>query len=145
MCACVNASVYVCVRAPIRVDMSLHCQQAGNIFGYFLLNERPDTALSGELQKTLTEFGMTLVLFFAGLSIQLPDRYLSRVVPVSVWHTLIVAVLFAVIAFASGLCEGRVAVMLFGLTCALSSKTLVDEYLEESDQAAHILNSQHMW
>ena len=51
---------------------------AGNIFGYFLLDERADTALSGEIQKTLTEFGMTFVLFFAGLSVQLPDRYLKR-------------------------------------------------------------------
>ena len=47
---------------------------AGCIFGYFMLNERADTKLSGEVIKTFTEFGITFVLFFAGLSILMALR-----------------------------------------------------------------------
>jgi Kef-type K+ transport system membrane component KefB len=106
---------------------------AGNIFGFFLLDANPDTKITGEVVKAFTDFGITLVLFFAGLSIQLPERYLPHMFPVTFWYMALVATLFALIGYGASLVEGEERSLaphiLFGVTCTLSSKILAYEYL----------------
>jgi Kef-type K+ transport system membrane component KefB len=115
---------------------------AGNIFGYFLLDANPDTRITGEVVKTFTDFGITLVLFFAGLAIQLPDRYLPHVFPVAAWYFALVTGLFALIGYGAGLTEDERSVaphVFFGVTCVLSSKILAYEYLQQQGES----NSMH--
>ncbi len=106
---------------------------AGNIFGFFLLDANLDTKITGEVIKAFTDFGITLVLFFAGLSVQLPERYLPHVFPVTFWYMALVGTVFALIGYGSGLVEGDERSLaphiLFGVTCTLSSKILAYEYL----------------
>ena len=108
---------------------------AGNIFGYFLLSQRADTALSGEVIKSFTELGAILLLFFAGLSVDLPERYCKRILPMCFWYVILSTAIFSGIAYGTELCEGSAAVIFFGLACALASKNLCYEYLHIMGQS----------
>eukprot|EP00802_Teleaulax_amphioxeia_P004691 Tamp_04695.p1 GENE.Tamp_04695~~Tamp_04695.p1 ORF type:complete len:461 (-),score=95.02 Tamp_04695:1816-3162(-) len=107
---------------------------AGIIFGFAELNERYDTRLGGEVIKTFTEFGMTFVLFFAGLSININEIYLKRMVPVAFWFMLLSGGFAAAVAYGAGLVETTSGITMFGLACAMCSKNLLYEYLEDEGE-----------
>lgn len=107
---------------------------AGNIFGYFMLNERADTKLSGEVIKTFTEFGITFVLFFAGLSINFHRIYLKRLVPLAFWFEVMVSACISAVSYGIGLVETTSAITLIGISCSMCSKNLLHEHLHNRNE-----------
>ena len=113
----------------------------GILFGAFELNTREETELSFNNNARLVELGNALVLFFAGLGCetQFLTEYWRVVVFVGTGYAIAASCLFALLGWGSGLCEGMVSVMTFGICCSLSSRQLMRDYLE----GVHQLKTMH--
>jgi len=76
------------------------------------------------------------VLFFAGLScdIQIFSQYYYAIGVVGTGHLVLTTGLFALVGWASGLCEGIGSVTFFGVACCLSSRQLMTEHLDRVQQ-----------
>lgn len=95
-----------------------------------------DPKLNPLINHTLIELGNVLVLFFAGLSVDVKSirEYWWQAVVVGSGYGLFATGLFALLGWASGLCEGAGTIVFFGVCCSLSSKQLMVDHLHRTNQ-----------
>lgn len=95
-----------------------------------------ESFLNPTLNHTLIELGNCLVLFFAGLSVNVSivDEYWWQIIVVGSGYGLFATVLFALLGWGSGLCEGAGTIIFFGICCSLSSKQLMVDHLYRVNQ-----------
>jgi len=84
----------------------------------------------------LIELGNVLVLFFAGLSVNVNtiDMYWWQIIVVGSGYGIFTTGLFGLLGWVSGLCEGIGTVVFFGICCGLSSKQVMTDHLIRSHQ-----------
>jgi Kef-type K+ transport system membrane component KefB len=112
----------------------------GLIFGGLQLDMKShgkwESLFSSELNITLIELGNVLVLFFAGLSVDVSKvtLYWWPIVVVGSGYGLFATALFAWLGWQSGLCFEPGSVVFFGICCSLSSKQLMVDHLTRVNQ-----------
>lgn len=112
----------------------------GLLFGWARMDSvaygRFDSFLKPTLNHTLIELGNVLVLFFAGLSVDVKSvrEYWWQIIVVGSGYGVFATALFALLGWGSGLCEGPGAIIFFGVCCSLSSKQLMVDHLYRNNQ-----------
>ena len=92
--------------------------------------------LSPEMIHTLVELGNNLVLFFAGLSVDVTilNVYWKQIAVVGSSYSVFATAMFGLLGWASGMCVGIGSITFFGVCCSLSSKQLMVDHLERHNQ-----------
>ena len=102
-----------------------------------------DTALEKEVNLELIEVGNALVLFFAGLSVEVEPilKYWYSIICVGLAQLAVSTGLFAAIGYGSGLCVGAGTTIFFGVACSLSSKQVTLDFFSNTEHQSP--NSMH--
>ncbi|MGB1606721.1 MAG: cation:proton antiporter, partial [Promethearchaeia archaeon] len=102
-----------------------------------------DTALEKEVNLELIEVGNALVLFLAGLSVEVEPilKYWYAIICVGLAQLAVSTGLFAAIGYGSGLCVGAGTTIFFGVACSLSSKQVTLDFFSSTEHQSP--NSMH--
>ena len=102
----------------------------GIIFAAADLPTHHETVFESEVTVMLNEFGMAIVLFFGGISVDVDmlRRYWSAVIVVGPGMAVACAGLFALVSWGIGLCEEAGSIFFFGVACSLTSQELLHDF-----------------
>ena len=102
----------------------------GIIFAGADLPTHHETVFESEVIVMLNEFGMAMVLFFSGISVDVNmlRRYSHVAVLVGAGMVISCTGLFSLVAWGTGLCEEGGSIIFFGVACSLSCRGLLQEF-----------------